>query len=72
MSMIGTDDPRAIARRNEPLWADLGLDDATDDKVLDALTRHPQLIERPIVIVGDRAVIARPPELVLGLLADPA
>ena len=36
--------------------------------VIDAMTRYPELIERPVVIWADRAVIARPPELLLPLL----
>lgn len=38
------------------------------DEVLDALVRDPSLIERPVVISGDRAVVARPPERVRELL----
>lgn len=38
------------------------------DVVLDALVRDPSLIERPVVISGDRAVVARPPERVHELL----
>lgn len=67
---IGTDDPLAIARRTEPLFRELGLATADRDTILDALAEHPALIERPIVIVGDRAVVARPPERVRELLAD--
>ena len=36
--------------------------------MLDALAAHPRLIERPVVIRGDRAVVARPPERLLELL----
>jgi arsenate reductase len=68
LGLLGTDDPTAIARRNEDRWKELGLDDADRDTVLDALAANPALIERPIVIRGDRAVVARPSERVLELL----
>ncbi len=71
LGLLGVEGPRAIARRGEAVWAELDLDGATDDEVLAALAAHPILIERPIVIVGDRAIVARPAELVLELL-EPA
>lgn len=40
----------------------------TDEEWLDAMVAYPILIERPIVVRGDRAVVARPPEKVLELL----
>ena len=52
---IGTDDPHAIARPG------------VVGDVLGQLTKDPSLIERPIAIKGDRAVVARPPEKVLDL-----
>ena len=63
---LGTDDPRAITRTGEPEYA--GLEQAGRDELLDALAQHPQLIERPVVVRGDRAVVARPPERLLELL----
>src|SRR5438270_7968599 len=62
LAMLGTDDPTAIARRGEDEWKQLGLDGADRDTILDAMVEHPILIERPIVIRGDKAVVARPPE----------
>lgn len=69
LTLLGTTDPRDIARRGEQLWAELDLDAASDDRILDMLHEHPILIERPIVIIGNRAIIGRPPERVLELIA---
>ena len=68
LGLLGTDDPRAIVRTGEAVYKDLGLADADRDTLLDAMVANPILIERPIVIKGDRAVIGRPPEKVLDLL----
>ena len=68
LGLLGSTDPRAIARTGEAVWKQLGLAGATDDEILDAMVAHPILIERPIVIRGNRAVIGRPPENVLELL----
>ena len=68
LGKLGTDDPRDIVRTKEPIYAELDLDTADRDQLLDAMTAHPILIQRPIVIHGDRAVVARPPERLLELL----
>jgi arsenate reductase len=68
MGLLGIDDPRMMMRTGEPVYTELALDVQTGDALLDAVTRHPILLERPIFIVGDRAVIARPPERLLDLL----
>ena len=60
LAKLGTDDPLAIARTKEPQFA--GVDSTDRDAVLEALATHPELIERPIAIKGDRAVVCRPPE----------
>ena len=68
MVLLGIDDPRQMMRMGEPVYAELGLADKGDDDLLEAITRHPILLERPIFVVGDRAVVARPPERLLELL----
>jgi arsenate reductase len=61
---------RALLRTGEDEYAALGLSDParTDDEMIAAMVAHPRLIERPIFVRGDRAVIGRPPENVLSLL----
>lgn len=68
MGLLGIDDPHAMVRKNEPLYARLGLDAAGSEVVLRAISEHPILLERPIFVRDGRAVIARPPERVLDLL----
>jgi arsenate reductase len=68
MALLGIDDPRAMMRTGEPAYRELGLADADRGELLEAIAAHPILLERPIVVQGDRAVIGRPPENILGLL----
>lgn len=68
MKLLAVDDARDMMRRGESVYGELGLDDASPDELLQAIAEHPILLERPIVVRGDRAVIARPPERVLDLL----
>jgi arsenate reductase (glutaredoxin) len=68
MGQLGLDDPRSMMRRGEPAYDALGLDEVEGDDLLEAISRHPVLLERPIFVVGERAVIARPPERLLELL----
>ena len=58
-----------LVRRGEDEYKSSGLSlESSDEDVLDAMAAHPRLIERPIVVRGDRAVLGRPPENVLDLL----
>jgi arsenate reductase len=61
---------RAMLRKGEAEYAELGLSDAkkTEAALLKAMHAHPILIERPIVTDGKRAAIGRPPEAALALL----
>ena len=61
---------RALLRDGEPEYAELGLADPRldDGQLIAAMAAHPRLIERPVFVHGDRAVIGRPPERVLELL----
>ena len=68
LGLLGSDDPRTLMRTAEPRYRELGLAGATADELVEAMTRYPELIQRPVVIWADRAVIARPPELLLPLL----
>lgn len=68
---LGTDDPMEIVRTKEPEYDQLGLAGATRDELIEAMIAHPILIQRPIVIVGDRAVVARPADRLLALFEEP-
>ena len=68
LQMLGSDDPRDMMRTGESVYAELDLAEAGRDELFDAMVEHPILIERPIVIVDGRAVIARPPERALEIL----
>ena len=68
LEQLGSDDPRTIMRTGEAVYKELNLAGAGRDTLLDAMVANPILIERPIVIRGDRAVVGRPPENVLDLL----
>ena len=61
---------RQLLRSGEDEYKALNLADSglTDAKLIDAMAAHPKLIERPILVAGDKAVIGRPPEKVLEIL----
>lgn len=64
--------PGALVRRDRR-YQELGIresDVTTREQVVELLRRHPELMERPVVIVDDRAVIGRPPERVNELLDE--
>ena len=63
-------EPRELMRKREAEYKELGLDDEllTRDQLIAAMVAHPKLIERPIAVSGNRAVMGRPTENVLELV----
>ena len=63
--------PREFLRAREALVKELGLPgERSDDELIALMVEHPSLVQRPIVVRGDRAVLARPIERALELLDD--
>jgi arsenate reductase (glutaredoxin) len=62
--------PRELLRTSEPVYRELGLakGEFTDDEIISLMLKHPDLIQRPIVERGNRAVLGRPVENVNALL----
>ena len=69
LTMLGKS-PDELMRKGEAVYKELGLKDANLDRsgLIKAMVENPILIERPIVINGDRAAVGRPPESVLDIL----
>lgn len=63
-------EPMELVRRGEEIYKELGLGgrELSRQELIDLMVAHPKLIERPIVIAGERAVLGRPPENVTELL----
>ena|SRR2546426_4611154 len=62
--------PRDLLRTTEPVYRELGLarGNVTDDEIISLMVKHPDLIQRPIVERGNKAVLGRPTENVKALL----
>ena len=57
-----------MVRKGEAIWKEnFKNKDLTDEQIIKAMAENPKLIERPIVVVGNKAIIGRPPELVKNL-----
>lgn len=61
---------RQLLRTGEDEYKALGLNDPelTDEQLIAAMVSQPKLIERPILVAGDKAVVGRPPESILEIL----
>jgi len=62
--------PKDVLRTKEDIYKDLGLakKELSDDALLDLMVKHPDLIQRPLVVKDDKALLARPAETVKTLL----
>jgi len=68
ISLLGIT-PLQLIRKGESIWKEQFKSNTyTNEELIDIMVMHPKLIERPIVINGDKAVIGRPPELILDIL----
>jgi arsenate reductase len=62
--------PKEVLRRRDRAFRELGLTgEEADDTLLGHMSAHPTLLERPIGIAGERAVVGRPPDALLDLAA---
>ena len=63
-------EPRELMRSKEKEYVELGLKDQSlsRDQLIAAMVEHPRLIERPVTISGDRAILGRPTDRVLELI----
>lgn len=70
IKMLGVS-PRELMRTTEQVYKDAELDDdsISDEEIIEALCEYPDLMQRPIVISGNKAVIGRPPLKVLDIIA---
>ena len=60
---------RELMRTKEALYKELDLKNIEDEsQLIQAMAKNPKLIERPVVIMGDKAILGRPPEKVIGFL----
>jgi len=69
ITKLGFDSARQLMRTKEDLYKELNLKDENSETALvEAMAENPKLIERPIVVNGDKAAIGRPPESVLEII----
>jgi len=61
--------PFDVLRKKEPVYKELNISEKTSpDEIIKLIVRNPNLLQRPIVEVGDKAVLARPIEKALELI----
>ena len=61
--------PIEIIRKKDKLFKEFQIDAINEDeKILDIIVKNPKLLERPIIVKGEKAIIARPPELLYDII----
>jgi arsenate reductase (glutaredoxin) len=69
LKLLGVE-PRALLRKNDRAYKELGLTGAeTTKKLVKLMAEHPTLLQRPIAVSGDRAVVGRPVDNILALIS---
>ncbi|MCG7585125.1 arsenate reductase (glutaredoxin) [Photobacterium sp. OFAV2-7] len=70
LSQLGYSSARDMMRTKEAIYKELALgeESVTEQQLFEAMAENPKLIERPIVVKGDKAAMGRPPEQVLDIL----
>ncbi len=69
LNKLGFTSARQLMRTKEDIYKELNLaDEQNEDKLIAAMTAEPKLIERPIVVNGEKAALGRPPENVLAII----
>jgi arsenate reductase len=69
VSLLELDTARSMMRTKEDIYKQLALNtQQSEDKLIAAMAEHPKLIERPIVVNGNKAAIGRPPENILPII----
>jgi len=61
--------PIELVRKSEAIWKEqFRSKEMTDSQIVDAMVKYPKLMERPIVVKGEKAALGRPPETILNIL----
>ena len=69
LKMLGLS-ARELMRTKESIYKELNLkDENNEDALIEAMVKHPKLIERPVIIKGDKAIIGRPTSIVADFIS---